>query len=209
MQHSVLKKLDSRLDELRKTRRRLHKQFEMRRISARDIDAVYEALFLQAVVAFEVYCERMFFAVLTGEIRYSRNIIVCRLGALPEDTARLVVHQGEKYLDWLPWDRVSDRCKLYLEPRPDSAGRPFMDLGNPDTDIISRVVKIRNAIAHASSAAKVKFVKDVADLAKAPPSEHAPGAFLRGTHSPDVTRLENYLDSILTLAVKILGKPKK
>jgi len=128
------------------------------------------------------------------------------------DTARLIVLQGEKYLDWLPWDRVADRCSIYLHPKGDPrnrCGRPFVDLENTDTDVISRIVKIRNAIAHASDNARQKFVKDVIGNMMIPPQERTPAGFLRGFHAAGQTRLESYLDSIVTVAAKIIGRPIK
>src|SRR5689334_18820123 len=114
MRRSKLQKLGERLDSLRLTRKRLYRQFVRRRISARDLECVYESLFLQAVVAFEDFCDGLFNAIVTGKLRYSRRIFACRVGVLKPDVARVVVLQRENYLDWLPWVRTLDRCRLYF-----------------------------------------------------------------------------------------------
>lgn len=205
---SPLEKLENRLEEILQTRRRLHLQFDRRRITSRDLDAVYESLFLQAVVAFETYCERMFFAIVTGQTRYSRNKFVCRLGTLSDETARIIVLQQKQYLDWLPWDRVAERCKLYFQAKGNAAiacGRPFIEVLNTDSGLVHRVVRIRNAIAHSSDSSMKLFQSDVVKVAAVTAS--TPAEFLRGLHAAGQTRLENYIDSLQTIAAKIYGMP--
>jgi hypothetical protein len=162
---------------------------------------VYESLFLRAVTIYEEFCEEFFFKLLSGTIRYAKAKRIAPL--IPScNGIRDFVYQGDKYLEWIPHDRTKLRANLYLK-----GGRPFSSLDQPEKDKISRITKIRNAIAHKSKSAMETFRKDVICGTPLLTHEKSPAGFLRSELSPGRKRFQAYMEDLVALAEKLYGKP--
>jgi hypothetical protein len=100
--------------------------FSKRIIAKRDLDSVYEALFLRAVTSFESFLEELFLGILEKRIRYKRTRSVSvKMSTKSRDALLEIVFQGDKYLNWLPFHHTEERAKRYLLD-----GRPFTDLND-------------------------------------------------------------------------------
>ena len=170
------------------TRRRVEDEYRMGKLVRRDVEIVYEGLFLRAVVGFEDLLESIFFAVLEG--RSGNASWYPRLTGRRSDLKKCVF--GEKrYLDWLPYAVSLKRAQLYLRD-----GLPFSLLDDGDKLKLSQIVTIRHAIAHSSKSASQKFTETVIDTLALPASEKKPAGFLRGITAHSLTRYEVYVQSL-------------
>jgi hypothetical protein len=104
-----------------------------------------------------------------------------------------ILLQGRKYMDWLPFDRTIDRAKLYMKD-----GRPFSDLSPADKGMITRIAIIRNAIAHRSDYALIKF-QEVIDIQHPLPRERTPAGYLRSLVTPTSNRFDVYAGELKRL----------
>ena len=160
----------------------------------RDILTVYEGLFLRSVVGFEDLIENVFFQILEG--RSHKASWGSKIGG-PVSTLRKCVLEDKKYLDWFPLKKTIDRSKIYLR-----GAKPFSSLNDQDKDKITKVLAIRNAIAHPSSAALAKFKRQVIGNTAIPPRERRPAAYLRGLSRPDTRRFEIFVQGLGQIANK-------
>jgi hypothetical protein len=182
-----------------------------RHIKLRDISSVYEALFLRAVVGFELYCETLFYDILTGNIRYSGKKAKCRLTGISVKALRAILLQGKNYVDWLPYDSTLRRAQLYIHsPKgDDKIGRPFVELDSNEKSQLFSIVKIRNAIAHSSEHALCEFAEKVIGNRPLQPQERTPCGFLRSLASatPRQTQFEVWVAALGSIATSVLGTP--
>lgn len=120
----------------------------------RDVtERLLEAVFLNAVTAFESFLEQLFFKSVTGAVRTGGIKPVTRLK--DEDTARrMIIRPREKYVTWLPIEDAISRADVYLV-----SGKPFSRVATRGAakGLLTRALTVRNAIAHRSGHAKVRF----------------------------------------------------
>jgi hypothetical protein len=100
-----------------------------------------------------------------------------------------ILHQGDKYLVWLPFGNTEARAKLYLKD-----GRPFSELTDGDKSMIKTITTIRNAIAHKSPHALAEFQRTVIGSLALLRFERSPAGFLRSQvrAGPAQNRFEVY-----------------
>lgn len=108
-----------------------------------------------------------------------------------------ILLQHNKYLNWLPFDRVEERARLYLKD-----GRPFTRISSGDKAMITTITIIRNAIAHKSPHALVEFERKVMGVKTLLPRERTPGGYLRSSASatPPVNQFEVYIGELGRIA---------
>jgi len=148
--------------------------FRQRAIIMRDIDVVYESLFLRSVTGFEVFLQDQFIDILKGNARYPRTRVSVLITAKTNDALMSILLQGGRYMTWLPFSNTEDRAKLYLKE-----GRPFTDLTNGDKSMIGTITTTRNAIAHKSEHAMREFNRIVIGAQALLPRERSPAGYLR------------------------------
>src|SRR5947199_4623387 len=174
MPHRVRQKFLRRIQHLEFTRARMEQLHTRDIIVQRDIDSVYEALFLRAVVSFEAFLEDLFFAILSGRAKYARGRIRLRMKASNAEALRDILLQGDKYMEWLPFPRTEERARLYLHD-----GQPFTAIDDGAKSTLKTITTIRNAIAHSSDHAIDQFNKLVVGNQALLPSEKRPSGYLR------------------------------
>lgn len=113
------------------TRKRMEKLYQDGKITKRDLDSVYEALFLRAVTSFEAFLEELFLGILERRIRYKPGRVSLRMTIKSRAALMDILLQGGKYLTWLPFQNTEERAKLYLID-----GKPFTDLTDGDKSVI-------------------------------------------------------------------------
>lgn len=170
------------------TRGRVQALFDANQLAKRDLETLYEGLFLKAVVGFESLLEEVFFDVLNGK---SSNSKWRPKFAGGRQDLRKCVYGKQKYLDWLPIDNTLNRAELFLK-----RGLPFSrltaDEATDDRGKLTKIVLIRNAIAHQSDFSMEKFRKSVIANTPLPVSEKRPAGFLCGRSTAALTRYEIY-----------------
>jgi hypothetical protein len=184
--------------------------FRKEEITLRDINSVYESLFLRAVIGFELFCDGLFFSILDGSVRYSSRRALSMLSARSGKAARRIVLGTRNYLDWIPYDKMSKTVRVYLRD-----GKPFTNLDDKHDptvkllkDSLETIVIIRNAIAHESASAIRKFESAIGRR-NLRPRERTPGAYLRSNLSiaPPQTRFQGYIADLGAIAALIMDRP--
>lgn len=122
MQADVLKRFQRHLERIEMTRTRMDFLHSQKQIVLRDLEFVYEALFLRAVTSFEVFLEELFISILQDKAKYSRRRVSLRMKAINSAALMDILFQGKDYIQWLPFDSTEKRAHLYLK-----GGKPFSD----------------------------------------------------------------------------------
>ena len=172
-------------------------------ITKRDLERVYEGLFLSAHVAFEGFIEQLFIGLLVSEqgIKSSRTDIVPRVTVKTHQIAReMVFGPNRQYIDWFPYKRTVDIAKIYFR-----GGRPFTELAEAQKDYLTKSYTIRNAIAHKSRYSLKQFEKQVVASTLLPSREKTPAGYLSGHFriNPVQMRYENFVTQILLIAKQL------
>lgn len=196
----VADQLIGHLHYLEATRTRMERLFSDCLILRKDIDQVYEGLFLEVVTSFEYFLEECFIGLLVGNLTHARQSVQPKVAFTSHGLARDIIFAGRHYFDWLPYKNTLDRSVIFFK-----GGFPFAYLSDTDSTVIQHVVVTRNAIAHKSIYSKKQFEKIVIGSKPLPPRERTPAGFLRSVFriSPSQTRYENFVASLASAALKI------
>lgn len=189
----------TRLHSLEFTRKKLDILFSSSSITRRDIEQVYQGLFLESVAAFESFIEELFLGLLTGQVNPHSTRTSPKVIFASRSTAMPIVFAGRFY-DWLPYNRTSERAEHFFKN-----GHPFSALLPNDISKTEEFRLIRNVIAHKSDHAKKLFEKSVIGLTALPPRERRVGGYLVGhfRSSPPQTRYENLIIDMAAIFEKI------
>jgi hypothetical protein len=184
-----------KIQGVERTRARVEKLCVRQQLTIRDVESLYEGLFLRSVTAFEGLIECVFFQALRGQIRTST--VGGKITATSNAVLRDVLLDGKDYLEWLPYNRTLDRARRYLR-----GGRPFTHIENDDLGKLTQITRIRNAVAHSSKHAKEVFRKKVIVNVALLPREQTPAGFLRSLFrsAPAMTRFEMFLAELGRMA---------
>ena len=198
---SALEEYQQILIEIDDIRTRMEGMRTNNQLTDKDIETVYESLFLRAVVGFEQFCESQFFDILKGDVRYAladveRHVKQCEYSAL-----HAIVMQDDDYLDWLPFPRSESRSKLFFRN-----GHPFTNLDDGERSKIKMCLLIRHAISHASDHARGEFERVVIGNQPLLPAERTPAGYLR-SQVRGQARFETHTAQLSAIAAKIYGKP--
>ena len=197
MPSTELKALQRKLQNLDYTRKRMEDLHRLRRIRKRDLDSVYEALFLRAVTSFESFVEELFIAILERRTKYHKSRkVVLRMTADSRESLMGIVYQNYDYLNWLPFDKTEGRARLYFLD-----GKPFTEIKDPDRTVIKTISTIRNAIAHKSHHSIQQFEKKVLGSRSLLRGERTPAGFLRSKVHSSGNAFEVYIGELGRIAV--------
>ena len=185
---SRLSRFIGHLNALEVTRKKVEHLYSSGKLVRRDIERIYEGLYLDAITSFEATLETLFIAYLTGGL--SKRGVVPRVKVRSPMVARDILLGGERrFVDWLPYDKTESRAKAFFR-----GGRPFTDLNDDKKRILRHIIKIRNAIAHQSAHAIKQFEKLLDEEAlPLPPRERTPAGFLRSRIDLTTTRYQFYV----------------
>jgi hypothetical protein len=168
------------------TRAKVERLYNQGFLVRRDVELVYEGLYLDCVTSFESSIEYLFIQILTGHVTLRE--VTARVAFKSSMVARDVLLGGEKkYLDWLPYDKAEKRAQAYFR-----GGFPFTKFTSTEKKTIEEMLIIRNAIAHESSYSYNRFQKFVSGLPLTPREKTSAG-FLRSHIDPTTTRFQFYV----------------
>jgi len=191
-------RLGARLRRFERTATKLEREFRKGAFTRTDLEALYEGLFVAAIVEFEKFLERLFMDAVLGKSSYPPSRVATRLDVRSSQVLDSLIRGTRRYVDWLPYSDTEHRAKLYLR-----GGRPFTDLDSSERNTIDRWLWLRNAIAHASKHSQDVFADHVIAGIPLPPRERTPAGFLRSQIRPDVTRFANILAEMRAVAAKL------
>jgi hypothetical protein len=203
----LVQELIRHFGSLEQTRTKMEDLLSKKKISTRDVEKVYEALFLRTMTYFEGFIEELFFGMLTKRIIPSVANINMRVDFRSDLVSRNVVLAGRDYINWFPYKRTEEMADRFF-----TGGRPFSLLSAAEKDDIRRMLIIRNTIAHQSSFAKKKFgdsiiAPSLSSSVALLPRERSPAGYLRSAFrtSPVQVRFEIYQIKLVDIARKIAG----
>jgi len=188
----ALNRFEGHLRTLEMTRKKIERLYSQRLLVRRDVERVYEGLYLDAITSLEATIEDLFIRIVTG--RSSPAGVVVRVSFNSSQVARDVMLGGErKYLDWFPYSRTEKRAKAFLR-----GGRPFTRLSSGDKRVLEEMLIIRNAIAHKSPHARKRF-QEFASNFPLVSRERTPAGFLRSKIDPTTTRYQFYVSEMVRI----------
>lgn len=200
MQADVLKRFQRHLERIEKTRTRMDSLHGQKQIVLRDLESVYEALFLRAVTSFEAFLEELFISILKDKATYSQRRVSLRMKAINSAALLEILLQGKDYMQWLPFNATERRAHLYLK-----GGKPFSELTDGDKSMMKTISTIRNAIAHRSDFAMEQFEMKVIGSQPLLPRERTPAGYLRVPVSSNntQTKFESYMGELSRLSAAL------
>lgn len=144
------------------------------RLTKNQMHLLSESILARAFRRYEHFIEQTFLLYCQGRPSASGQTVGSYLKPRNADHARSLVQSGMTFLEWNSPDNVIDRSKVYL--LPDS---PIFTAVTTYSSRLSRIRKVRNAIAHSSVEAQTQFLKVVRDeLGVAPLRPPGVGEFL-------------------------------
>ena len=194
----------SHLNNLEKTRKRMESLLLKRIVVRRDIEQVYEGLYMSSITSFENWIEDLFIGLLVGRLKHCSAAVVPRVSFKSDHVAREVIFSDRNYVDWLPYRFTQKRANAFFRN-----GMPFTCLNKPenkpDLKKLQILFYIRNVVAHKSAYSKKKFEDEVIGSSPVPLQEHTPAGYLRGIFriTPTQTRYENFINEMASIAKKL------
>lgn len=191
----------SRLNSLDMTRRKMETLLRRGVIVHRDIEQVYEGLFMSSTTALENWIENLFIGLIVGRIKHPSPLVVPRVSIKSDRIAREVTFGGRRYLDWLPYAKYTEKRAMAFFRN----GLPFAILDKNDKRHMEELCIVRNAIAHKSSYSIGIFEKDVIGSTPLTRRERTPAGFLRSIFriNPSQTRYENLITEMVSTVKKL------
>ena len=164
---------------------------------------MYEGMFLSGFVATEKFIEELFLGLLVKDrgCESERDDVLPRLEVRSYGMAReLIAGPGKKYVDWVPYERTTERSKLFFR-----GGRPFSDLDPIHKHSLNKCHIIRNCIAHRSKHSIKQFEQHIIGNATLPTYERKPAGYLRGIfrQNPAQTRFSDLLGQLSLFAIQL------
>ncbi len=197
--------LVSHLNNLDKTRKKMELLLTKGIIVRRDIEQVYEGLYMSSITTFENWIEKLFIGLLVGSFKHCSSSVVPRVVFKSARIAREVIFSGQNYVDWLPYGKHTEkRATAFFRN-----GLPFTCLSKPenkpDLKKLEILLYIRNAVAHKSVYSKKKFEDKVIGSLSVTQQERTPAGYLRGIFriTPSQTRYENLINEMASIAKKL------
>jgi hypothetical protein len=190
--------LASAVRALEVTRLKMERLLKEGRVARRDIEKVYEALFLRAFTEFEALIGELFTGMLTGRIVPPSQQVLPRVEFRSDRVAREIIQAGRDYVDWFPYERTKKLAEAFFR-----GGRPFTELANAEQQLLQTLLRMRNVIAHRSQHATRAFVRHVIGATPLTPRERTPSGFLRSQlrlFPTPQTRFEFYIIEMVRVA---------
>jgi hypothetical protein len=172
------------------TLKNINAAYQRNYIVRRDVGQAYEAIFLQAVVSFELFVEDLFLGLATNSVTHPRPCVP-HVTFPSVDIARRIVGRG-RYIDWLPLSRTLEKAKIFF----DDAGNPFPCLSGVQLEEVERTLLIRNVIAHKSTHAYAAFQRKVVSGLMLPPRKRDLLGYLQYPHTANATKYDYHIGEL-------------
>jgi hypothetical protein len=166
-------------------------------LAKKDLDSLYDGIFLKSVTMFEAFLEEFFIGLLYDKYNLKTRKKVQKI-IFPSKKLTLNYLMGNKnYLDLLPYEKLSQHSKIFF-----NTNNPFLSLTQPEKDLLNDIYIIRNAIAHSSVNSNKKFLNF---LNKKHPSTicTTPSKFLQSLKNSNQTMFEAYIIELNYIANKL------
>lgn len=174
---------------------RINRAHQQGHLIARDVELTYNSILLTAIVSFELLVEDLFYSLLANQINFPRNYTQIQSFSNVE-TAKKIVLQGGRYMDWLPIEKLEKHSDIYfVDPN-----NPFKVLNRHQKQEIQKVLYIRNYIAHQSEHSQKLFEQHVIGTTLLPRGPRRLLRYYRSTHAGPTNKFEYHLGELVTAA---------
>lgn len=193
--------LKRKYKSLELTRKKVESLYSSKALCSRDINLVYEGLFISTHTIFENFLEDLFIGLLVDGrgLKSSRADICPRIRVKNHQIAKEVIigSSRRKYITWVPFENTILLAKIFFRE-----GRPFTDLNEGQKRVLSNCLIIRDVLAHKSHYSIEKFKTNFLVNANIPLREHQPASYLRGVfrNFPPQSRYENFASELARIA---------
>jgi hypothetical protein len=183
------------------TRVKVEALFNSGDLSKKDIDRVYEGLFLSINATFEQFIDDLFIGLLVNGVglQTARRDIVQRITVRSYRVAREIVYGSprRRYVTWIPYENTIELANIYFQ-----GGRPFTDLSQVQKQTLQNCHLIRDAIAHKSRFSTERFQTIILGGINVPISERHPAGYLKGVFriNPPQSRYENFASELAIIS---------
>ena len=188
-----------RTTDIQKTLRNVARAHSKGVLVKRDLTEVYEGLFLQSVVGFELLVEDVFLRLLAGQLSHARAtkpVVV-----FPNVPAARKIVTRDRYQDWLPYNKLKELSQIYFM----DGKNPFDACPSRHSNEIQKACYIRNYIAHKSDYAKRIFDKKVVAPTSLPRGQRNLLGYFRFPHASAVTKFDYHLGELVNAARWLCG----
>jgi hypothetical protein len=193
----ALNDLEKRLRGLGATRTKVELLHAKSLVSRRDVERLYEGLYISAMTSFEDFFEALFFEIMLKPTMRGSSIVP-RAEFRSAKVLRDFVLGGQRYVKWLPFKWTEERAAIYLR-----GGEPFQRVGMSDKQLMADWTVVRNAIAHTGREARRRFERNILAGVPLPPRERTPAGYLRSEPRAGTTRFENITREMVIVAAKL------
>jgi hypothetical protein len=167
------------------------------------VNDMTEMAFLRAFLAWEILVEESFILYLSGQ-KPPRGRVPKRYAFPPNHKTAMewVIPEGRPYARWAAAGDVIERAERFFQ-----TGRPFAPVLRGNQSMLDEAQTIRNAIAHRSTSARLKFETVVRPKLGTLPPSLTVGGFLGTTvprTTPPISFLEFYISQIELAAQQIV-----
>lgn len=162
-------------------------------MAKRDLETLYDGLFLKTVTLFEAFVEEMFIGLLYNKHQLTTRKIIQKVVFPDRKTTLNYLYYGKRYIDLMPHDKLIEKASVFYNP-----DNPFSNLNATQKQLLTEIFVIRNAIAHKSDNANLKFKNMLSR--KGLSLNHSPSNFLRTLHSPSNNMFNQYIIELAHIA---------
>jgi hypothetical protein len=172
----LLDSFKQRLASLEVMRKKQESLLLKKHINLKDIEQLYVALFIEAIVSFEAFIEELFLGLLTQKIKAINNNVKTIVTFKNYSIAYAMVLRDRKYADWLPYEYTVKMAKTFFKD-----GKPFTAITKDSEEYkyIEKCLIVRNALVHQSIHSIKQFQNKILNGLHLMPRERKPKSFLR------------------------------
>lgn len=193
------KKFVGRINNINSTRKKCEKLYEKHFINRDDIYLYYSGLYIEMITSVELYIERIFINLLCQNYVLRSSKCKPKLLVKSNRQARDIVLAGNKYIDWLPYDKTLKLADIYFQK-----GRPFSLVSKQDVRFLDFALCVRHSIAHKSKHSEKRLKQELEQrFVYLTDKEKHSIPFLRSmySHSPATT----YYEYIMSNVIRVVG----
>ncbi|MDJ0508585.1 MAG: hypothetical protein QNJ64_04920 [Crocosphaera sp.] len=195
----LLNEFRSRVEKKELTRTKIENLFVDNSLDESDVLTVYDGLFLGLFTDFEQLLEELFWGLLGGKITIDGHKIneIRKVKISPRSEINSVILGGQRYLDWLPYEKTIERAKIFFHD-----GVPFTNIDSDQKNNLRYYHRIRNAIAHKSPKSQAYFNKIIQNLPLLS-SPRTPAGYLRSKPRRQETQYEIASAQLIQIALNL------
>lgn len=169
-------------------------------IANRDLELMYDAMFLKSITIFESFIEELFIGLLYDNYKLNTKKKVQKHIFPNRKLVLNFLKHKNSYIEVMPYSKLKDTSNVFF--REDN---PFLSISENSKNSLNEIYIIRNAIAHKSQFAELKFKKLMANKGVSSPKIYnSPARYLKTLNSPDRSTFNNYILELNAAAREII-----